>query len=604
MTTVFQNIVTHFPSKTLGILFKNLNSPSDPNIYVLFSGHVCQTDTINATFLTFQNKTVDAKILNINIWVDVGVAVIENSTDIDFPVTTVLLKDPVFTLNQPVTYFSNYQINNSAVLPITSNIRVPDYKYPQEMYNFFYPDSILLKEAQGVVGVSGSPVLDSNNNVIALVSKIVGSQASSAMNQPINLVSTKMSMVYNYLFDETRGIIPLFFRAYLNNPNVITNLNLLVLFRNSYNITLCHLGFLFRSYKDLTSKAKNNLSPAVNGIILNYRITGLNQSSYSLVNYLQKNDEEITYFRNLFDNTDILSDFYKNKSFVVLKNLTYIDSNNNSVTLDLGTQSIANYYVNGDPSKTVTIQYYVYGPSGQGGINMTFGPLKTLSVSPIEVKDGEDGTRYTSQLPRLFTSTASRVNEIIMVNLYNHHLNQTAYRFKYCALSFFRKTPKTIQKPTIVTPKSAILSSAKPEELANASDLIDLMRTAGSSELSIASRLSALQELGVQMGLDPGHDYFNNFKNDPDLFRTKSGPVVKPRNQAIYNERLESDMNDAMANVSEQLREGALKNNLGLSDELASKISAYWKGIRGGALAGDISDVGNLSELAGDLSHI
>jgi len=434
MTEFSLNIVTHFPSLSLGILFKNPNNTNDPNIYVLFSGHVCQTDDINVTFLTFQNKTVDAKILNVNIWIDVACAVIVNQNDIDFPVTTVLLQEPIFTLNQPVTYFSNYDINNSLPLPITSTVRVPNFLYPQDMINFFYPDSILLKEGQGVTGLSGGPVIDSNNMVVALISKIVGENGNNSINKENNLVCTKMSMVYNYLFDPTNGLISRFFQAYLSNPTINENLNLLVAFRNSFNIIICHLGFLFKTYKIITSGNTLNLSPSVNGILLRYRYTGITNSDYSLVNYLQKNDAEITYFRSLLDNSDIMNDYYKNKTSVILKTLNYTDKYNKSVNLDLGEQSITNYYVNGDPSKSITIGYYVYSPSGLGGVNMSFGPLKTITINPFIVNDGGDNIRYTSQLPKIFTSTSSKVNNVMSVNLYNQTFGIIPYAFIYSAI--------------------------------------------------------------------------------------------------------------------------------------------------------------------------
>ena len=66
MSIFSTNIVTHLPSITLGTLFKNPNK-EDPNIYVLFCGHCCRTDAINATFLTYDNLTLNAKILNVNM---------------------------------------------------------------------------------------------------------------------------------------------------------------------------------------------------------------------------------------------------------------------------------------------------------------------------------------------------------------------------------------------------------------------------------------------------------------------------------------------------------------------------------------------------------
>ena len=83
MSDFSKNVVSFLSpsSNSLATLFKNINT-EDPNIYVLFCGHCCRTDTINATFLTYDNLTLNAKILNINIWTDVGVAVLENPKQI------------------------------------------------------------------------------------------------------------------------------------------------------------------------------------------------------------------------------------------------------------------------------------------------------------------------------------------------------------------------------------------------------------------------------------------------------------------------------------------------------------------------------------------
>lgn len=425
------NIVTHFPSKSLGTLFKNTTDTTDPNIYVLFSGHVCPVDKINATFLTYKNDTINAKILNVNIWTDVACAVLENPSDITFPVITTFDKDPILGINQDVNYFSNYQINNSLPLTITSNVRVPNYNYPQNSINFFYPDSFQLREAQGVKGISGSPVVNSNNNIIGMISKIVGCSNDMVSNMPINPIVTKTSMFYDYLFNVKSGLITLFYKAYLINPSILSNFNLLVEFRNSFNIIICHLGFMFKSYKNVTSRNTVNLSSGVNGIVLTFRITGINSLTYNLISYLQKNDSNLYFYKNLFDGTDLLNDFYKDKTFVLLKTLTYTDKNSVVKTIDLGTESIAQYYVNGDPEKAVKIQYLVNSPSGIGGVNMSFGPIKELSVTPYVVNDQGDGVRYISQLPKIFTSTNSRASNKMICSLYNQTLYLRAYGLIY-----------------------------------------------------------------------------------------------------------------------------------------------------------------------------
>ena len=116
MNTFESNVVTHFPSKSMGTLFKNPLDSTDPNIYVLFSGHVCRTDCINATFLTFKNTTVNAKILNVNIWIDVACAVIQDPTQIDFPIITKFVQDPVFAENSLA-----FQTSNSAGSDLIGN---------------------------------------------------------------------------------------------------------------------------------------------------------------------------------------------------------------------------------------------------------------------------------------------------------------------------------------------------------------------------------------------------------------------------------------------------------------------------------------------------
>lgn len=432
MNTFESNVVTHFPSKSMGTLFKNPLDSTDPNIYVLFSGHVCRTDCINATFLTFKNTTVNAKILNVNIWIDVACAVIQDPTQIDFPIITKFVQDPVFAENQSVNYFSNYMINNSLVLLITSQVRDPSYRYPQNIHHFLYPESVLLEEGQGVMGVSGSPMVDQDYNITGMVSKIIGPKNTANMpNMPNNLVITKSSMFYLYLFDPVNGLIQQFYTFYKKYPTVNDNFNLLVSFRNSFNIIINHLGFLYRSYKDMTSSATVNLSPDINGIVLSFRITGLNKVSYMLTNFLQNNDPDVETFTTLLDNTTIMSDFYINKAFILIKSITYTDRLGKSITIDLGVNGITSYYVNGDPSQPITIVYTINQPSGPGGVNMAFGPFTSITITPKLVTDSDGTVRYSSQLPKSFTSTSSRANGIMMMNLFNQTTQMTNYNLNY-----------------------------------------------------------------------------------------------------------------------------------------------------------------------------
>lgn len=432
MSNFNHNIVTQFPSKLLGTLFKNQTDSGDPNIYILFCAHVLKVDTINTTFLTFENKTLTAKILNVNIWLDVAVAVVENPSQITFEITTNILDNVPYTVNQSVSFYANYNINDSLVREVPSEIRVPNYNYPQDMNYFFYPESVLLKENQGIGGFSGSPLVDSNKNVIGIVSKILGNFFyHNTPDAPSNLICTKTRMFYKYLFNSNIGLISNFYRAWLINPEINSNLNLLVDFRNKFNIIICHIGFKFESYKNITSENFDNLSPEVNGILLSFRITGINSATYKLVDFLQKNDPEITYYRNLLDGSDLMNEYYKDKTDVLLKYLTFTDWDNKQITLDLGEEGISYYYVNGDPSKPITIQYRIKGPAGPGGINIVFGPLKSLTVTPFLVKDGDQGVRYTSQLPRFFTSSTSRSGAIIIASLYGTAGHNLPYCIRY-----------------------------------------------------------------------------------------------------------------------------------------------------------------------------
>lgn len=455
------NVVTHYPTQSLGTLFKNPINTTDPNIYVLFSGHVCRTDEINATFLNFRNITLTAKILNVNIWTDVAVAVIQDPSLIDYPIISKIIQDPIFQNNQIINYFSNYQLNNALVLLISSNVRDPNYRFPQEINNFFYPESILLREGQGVVGVSGSPIVNTNNEVVGMISKIVGDEnIAYSPNMPNNLVCTKSSMFYLYLFDPVNGLINMFYKFYQANPTVLNDFNLLVSFRNSFNIIINHIGFFLRSYRDITSSARVNLDPSVNGLVLSYRVTGVNKITYALSNYLQKNDPDVQNFTTLLDNSDILNYFYKNKAFVLIKTLTYTDRLGVTFTLNLGVDSIVRYYVNGDPSKDVTMVYTVNSPSGPGGINMTFSEDKTITVKPILVTDEDKSVRYSSQLPKLFTSTTSRSNIIMSPTLFNYTMGMMPYVFNFAVMGSKNARPS----PTM-TPRDMVRFSYVPNPL-------------------------------------------------------------------------------------------------------------------------------------------
>jgi len=439
MSDFSKNVVSFLSpsSNSLATLFKNINI-EDPNIYVLFCGHCCRTDKINATFLTYDNLTLNAKILNINIWTDVGVAVLENPKQVDFPITTVFDPEPIFAQNQDVFYFSNYELNNSSVRVITSNVRDPKYRYPQNTHHFFYPESILLREAQGVKGISGSPVIDTDNKFVGLASKIVGS-ANAGQNASDNLVVTKMQMIYGYLFNERKnqsgspyGLIPSFYQAYQKSPDILTNFNKLVAFRNSFNIIICHIGFHTLSNREKALRQNQNLNLKILGGVLTNRMTGINKVSYNIINFLQKNDPNIYYFQNLFDFTEVMNDYYLNKTDVLMLTLEYTDRNNKKQLISLGQDGLVNYYVNGEPSTPVTVTYRLFQPSGEDGINMVYGPIKTVTVQPILVEDSKDGTfRYTSQLPRIMTSTSSRANAIMQRNLFNMTIGGGKYIINY-----------------------------------------------------------------------------------------------------------------------------------------------------------------------------
>ena len=419
------NIVTHLESQTLGTLFKNTN-PEDPNIYVLFSGHAVSSGQTNCTFLTFDDLTLNGKILNVNIWIDVSIAIIEDPSYVDFPVTTQLIYETEYQENEDVTFFSGYELNNSLARPVTSNIRDPNYRYPQKTVHFFYPESILLREAQGSKGASGSPVINSSNQVIAIASKIIGDQT----NSPRNLVCTKMNMIYLYLFDTNYGLIPKFYDAYMKDPDINNSFILLNKFRNTFNIVMCHTFFSFRSSRDAATIGVN-LNKTVNGNILSNRITGINNNTYNVVNYTIKDDPNVTYFTTLFDFSELLNDYFKTKNRVIIKFLTYTDRTGLVRTIDLGTDSFAPYYVNGEPSAPVTVQYYNFGPAGDDGLNMVYSPLKTVVVQPVLVDDMNGGKRWSSQMPVIFTKTSSRGNAVMQMSLYNTTIGGGPFMINY-----------------------------------------------------------------------------------------------------------------------------------------------------------------------------
>jgi len=433
------NVVTHVSSKTLGVLFMNTNL-EDPNIYVLYSGHVRDNtsntsksvDGTNVTFLTYHDLTLYAKCINYNIWIDVSVAVIENPSYVDFPVTTQLVFEYKYGENEAVTFFSGYELNNALARPVTSQVRDPNFRYPQKLNHFFYPESILLQEAQGTKGASGTPVINSSNQVIALGSKIIG----DGIDSPKNLVCTKMSMVYLYLFDANYGLITKYFQAYTKTPTINTSFNLLNAFKNSFNIVMCHPGFKFRTSRDVVSNTGLNLNKNVNGIFLSKRITGINLNTYEIVSYSIKGDPDIVYFQTLFDFTDINNDFYMTKNRVVFKTFTYTDRAGSTKTLDLGLDSMAPYIVNGDPSQPITVGYYNYGPAGPDGLSLVYSPLKTVTVQPVLIPDTTPGTtRWSSQLPLVFTRTSIRANRIMHMNLYNTLVGGGGYNINYANYS-------------------------------------------------------------------------------------------------------------------------------------------------------------------------
>ena len=138
----------------------------------------------------------------------------------------------------------------------------------------------------------------------------------------------------------------------------------------------------------------------------------------------------------MFDGTDLLNDFYKNKTQVLFRTLEYTDRASEKKVIDFGIDSFAPYYINGAPSKQVTVTYRLYEPSGADGINMVYGPLKSITVQPIIVDDSKAGKkRWSSQLPMEFTSTTSRANAIMQTDLFNLMIGGGKYNINYAATS-------------------------------------------------------------------------------------------------------------------------------------------------------------------------
>jgi len=424
------NIVSVLPSKTNGLLFKNTNT-ADPNVYCLFSGHVLlSSDQVNVTFLTFDNLTLYAKVLSTHVWIDVSVAVVQDPSLLKFPVTTKFDPNAKYEQNQQVGYFLALdQTNNSFANFVLTNIRDPNYRYPPSISNFFYPESILLGEATGVKGISGTPVISLESGtqpgdvVIAICSKIVGNIGSSK-DDSTYAVATKISMIYGYLFNKTYGLIPKFYDAYLANPNILKNSNLLIRFTSSFKITMCHIGFTTYTNKDRVSRLNLNLNDDVTGDVLNVRITSVVKNTYAISNFLKKNDPNVYYFNTLLDSSKIMNDYYLLKSNVILRTMSFIDRDSNPVTLNLGVNSLASYAVNGDPSKPVTFTYILYGPSGTDGVNLVYGQEKSETITPVEVVDPDGGKRWSSELPIVFVRTSNRAINIIRNSLYNSKYSQ------------------------------------------------------------------------------------------------------------------------------------------------------------------------------------
>lgn len=451
------NIVSVLPAKTNGVLFKNINT-KDPNIYCLYSGHTLDsTDQVNVTFLTFNNLTLYAKVLNTHVWIDVSIAVLQDPTIVDFPITTKFDPEAEYLQNQQVGYFLPLgETNNSFANFVLTNIRDPNYRYPPRTSSLFYPNSILLGEATGVKGISGTPVIalidetQQEEVVIAICSKIIGS-TEAGKDDASYAVSTKISMIYGYMFNQKYGLIPKFYEAFVANPNILKNTNLLTRFTTDFKITMCSIGFFTIPNKDRISLLNLNLSNDVSGEVLSLRVTCVDKLDYSLHNYLKKNDPNTYYFNTLCDFTELMNDYYLLKSNIILQFFTFTDRDGNEITLDLGIDSLALYAVNGEPSAPVTFEYKIYGPSGTDGTNLVYGPSKTVTIKPIQVDDFDGKKRWSSELPCLFLSTSNRANRLI---------RQSLYLFEYLSGSSFDINYAQVTTTAAVAPRRAATVTA------------------------------------------------------------------------------------------------------------------------------------------------
>jgi len=113
-----------------------------------------------------------------------------------------------------------------------------------------------------------------------------------------------------------------------------------------------------------------------------------------------------------------MNDFYLNKSIVILQSLTFTNRDGLEETIDLSINSLARYAVNGEPSAPVFFTYRNYGPSGDDGINLVYGPTKSIIVQPIQVDDFDGNKRWNSELPSLYVRTSNRANLKIRKSLY------------------------------------------------------------------------------------------------------------------------------------------------------------------------------------------
>lgn len=418
------NIVSVLPSKTNGLLFKSTNT-ADTNVYCIFSGHVLDTtDSVNVTFLTFNNLTLYAKVMNTHAFVDVAVAVLTDPTILTFPVTTKFDPNSNPKQNEEVGYFLPLdQTNNSYANFVLTNIRDPNYRFPTNLNTIFYPESVLLGEATGVKGISGTPVISLISDtqqeelVIAFCSKIFGEEGNSE-DKAQYAIATKISMIYGYLFNNKYGLIPAFYRAQQENPNILKNTNIFLNFATNFKITLCNIGFRTYPNKDRISRMNLNLNNTVSGEVLQYRVTCVDKQTFELRSYIRKDDPNVYYYNTLLDFSEILNDFYLLKTNVILQKMEYVDRDGNSQILDLGINSLARYAVNGEPSAPVKFTYILYGPSGTDGLNLVYGAPKTVSITPFQVDDYDGKKRWTSEWPSIFLRTSNRANTIIRETLF------------------------------------------------------------------------------------------------------------------------------------------------------------------------------------------